>query len=143
MVSVNRAHPADSIVLVFDGNCGVCTRLAQWVQRIDHHGRVRIEPSQGPGVRERFGLTEADARSAAWAFSLPIDGHREGFRWRGAEAVARALDAICETRLWVPLVRIWGIRQAAAWCYSWVARHRSRFPGVAPWCEQFPGSCER
>ena len=35
-------------VLFFDGECGLCQRLVRLMLRLDHHGRLRFAPLQGP-----------------------------------------------------------------------------------------------
>lgn len=73
--------------LIFDGQCGFCTRSVQWLRRLDRHGRIRLHPLQDDAVLARFELTEEQARGAVWV----IDA--EGRRLQGAEAVAAAVDA--------------------------------------------------
>src|SRR5699024_6022982 len=90
----NSAPEAPGIDLVFDGDCGFCTRSALWIQGRDRDGRVHLHPLQRPGVLERFGLTHEEALSAVWAFRRG-GGAGAGFRstppYRGAAAVNLAL----------------------------------------------------
>ena len=125
--------------LVFDGQCGFCTRAAGWIRRLDRRGRVRIHPSQGVGVLERFGLSEAAAHSAAWTFGSDGAGRTVGHE--GAAAVAGALDAALGLRVFLPFYRLPGVRWVQDRVYRWVAEHRYLLRGVTPWCQEHPEDC--
>ncbi|MFV0258201.1 MAG: thiol-disulfide oxidoreductase DCC family protein [Acidimicrobiales bacterium] len=113
-------------ILVFDGDCGFCTRVAGWAER-------RLPP--GPMVvpwqvldLDRLGLDREQVETAAYW----IDGSR---RWRGHEALARAAlamgppYAVVGAVLCVPPVS-W----MAAIGYRLVARFRHRLPGGTANC---------
>ncbi|RKQ37230.1 DUF393 domain-containing protein [Kocuria tytonis] len=139
--------------MVFDGNCGFCTRAVGWVRVLDRHGRIELHPWQGPGVLERFGLTPEQGNTTVWAVPAehvtPVGsgtgtgtgtGTQDGAT-HGARAVSAILDTALGTRCFgafygLPLA---GRSQEAV--YRWVAAHRGSFPGVTPWCEQHPGQC--
>lgn len=120
--------------LVFDGRCGFCTRSVDWLRRLDRAGRVRFHPYQQAGVLTRFGLTEDEAGSAAWAFA---GGRRAG----GAGAVNLALDAALGTTLFSAVYHLPGIRWVQDRAYRWVAGHRHLLPGTTPWCRRYPDEC--
>ncbi|GEC98991.1 hypothetical protein KVA01_11460 [Kocuria varians] len=125
--------------VVFDGNCGFCTRAVGWAQKLDRGHRVELHASQVPGVLDRFGVTPEQADAAVWAVreEWGVGGHAVG----GAHAVAVVLD----TALGIHVTeRVYGlplIGRALEAAYRWVAEHRRHFPGVTPWCEQHPGQC--
>ncbi|WP_058235042.1 thiol-disulfide oxidoreductase DCC family protein [Devriesea agamarum] len=125
---------ADAIDLVFDGKCGFCTRSVMWVKGLDRHNRVRLHPSQRPGVREEFDLTEEQTRAAAWGF-------RQGKRYAGAAAINLAVDAALGIRIFSALYRVPGLRQVQNAGYGWVVKNRYRLPGMAPWCNSHPADC--
>lgn len=129
-----------TIDLVFDGHCAFCTRAANWIERLDRAGRVRLHPLQRPGVLERFGLTEGEALTAAWVFEADAAG-RPLRPLRGAAAVNRAIDAALGTRVCSALYRVPGIWWIEDLAYQWIADHRSWFPGATPWCAANPGDC--
>jgi len=118
--------------LLFDGTCGPCTRLANWVRRQDREGRLEVLPNQGPGVLQRLGLTRAEADRAAWLIEPG------GQRHEGAAAVSRALELLGGGWRVLALPYRFGpaarLEEAA---YRWVARNRHRFArfGVTPECE--------
>lgn len=122
--------------LIFDGYCGVCTRMIHWIRAQDRHGRITAVPSQVPGVLERFGLTREAADREVWAF----DG--AGNVWSGAEAVFRTLEVLGWTRL-AAWSRRSPVKQLAGPCYHWFARHRHWFArwGAPPECADPARGC--
>ena len=134
--------------VVFDGQCGVCTRAALWLAARDRRGRIRVHPAQRPGVLTEFGISEEAASQAAWAFEAR--GPRSGSgavpstdraSYRGAAAINRALDVAFGIRVFLPLYRLPGIRWAQDRVYQWVAENRFRLRGVTPWCQTHPEDC--
>lgn len=120
--------------LVFDGQCGFCTRCAGWLHRLDRRKQVRLRPFQGHGVLTECGLTAAQAAaSVSW-----IDNDT-GRQASGAEAVNLALAAALGTR--APLVLYRFTRPVQERLYRLVARNRHRLPGVRPYCETHPTEC--
>jgi predicted DCC family thiol-disulfide oxidoreductase YuxK len=122
-------------VLIFDGNCGMCTRARNGLLRLNRTGRLRTEPMQKPGVAERVGVTaERLAESGWWLDS-------SGAVFAGAEAINAALCAAVGTRLPLWFYRVPGIGALQERIYRWVAVHRYRFRGVTPLCESAPEQC--
>jgi predicted DCC family thiol-disulfide oxidoreductase YuxK len=74
----------DRLILLYDGDCVFCERLARWVERRDAAGRVAVRAGQGGGA-EAVGLTQAEAARAAWAVEPG------GRRFEGAAAISRVL----------------------------------------------------
>ncbi|WP_336251061.1 DUF393 domain-containing protein [Stomatohabitans albus] len=126
-------HP--TVDLVFDGQCGFCTRSVNWIKRLDRHARINVHPAQRLGVREQFGLTEADTQNAAWVFS-------NGRRTAGAAAINLALDAALGVRFFSVLHRLPGLHWAQERTYHWISAHRYLLRGVTPWCTAHPEDCE-
>ncbi|MFN8474861.1 MAG: DCC1-like thiol-disulfide oxidoreductase family protein [Anaerolineae bacterium] len=103
------------------------------VQRLDRHQRVHIVPFQQPGVLTDAGLTVAQAEGAAWV----VDGR--GRRYRGAAAINAALAAALGWP-WLLSAYFWpGVMGVEDAVYAWVARNRSHFPGLTPYCDR-PGA---
>jgi predicted DCC family thiol-disulfide oxidoreductase YuxK len=125
------------VALIFDGTCGFCTWTVRLVQALDRRHRVTVAPFQKPGVPEAHGLTVAQCEGAAWAVTT-TPHHR---RYRGAGAVNAALSAVLGTAWPLRLYRLPAIRQLQDAVYTWIARNRSRFPGVTPYCEEYPAEC--
>ncbi|NJK43475.1 MAG: DUF393 domain-containing protein [Pleurocapsa sp. SU_196_0] len=123
-----------SVVLVFDGHCGFCTRFVRWLVRQDRHARLEAMAWQQPTVLERTGLTRAQVRNAAWC---KFDG-----RWyRGAAAIEVALAVVTGWRWVMAVHRIPGIAQLQNLGYAWIAQHRHWFRGVAPYCRTATPPC--
>jgi predicted DCC family thiol-disulfide oxidoreductase YuxK len=72
------------LILVYDGECEFCTRLARWVERHDRLGRVAVKPNQEPGLIESLGLTREEVERASWV----VEGER---RFEGAAGISRVL----------------------------------------------------
>lgn len=122
-------------ILFFDGVCGMCTRSANFVLKVNRTGGVQIEPLQGPGVAERLGIAPSDLlESTRWLDS-------SGAVYSGAEAANAAMSAALGTKFPLVLYRIPGIRFIEDAIYRWVAAHRYRFPGTTPYCESHPAAC--
>lgn len=119
--------------LVFDGNCGFCTRSVDWLRRLDRHHRVDTRPLQMPGAPESVRSTRAECLDQVqW---LGDDGYRRS----GAEAVNAALGAALSTRLPLALYRISAGAQERV--YTWVAANRHRLPGTTPHCRTHADEC--
>lgn len=119
--------------IIFDGECGFCTRSAGWLRRLDRRGRVDLRPWQGHGVLTWSGLGREQAMASVWW--LGSDGQRA----RGAEAVNVALSAALGTRLPLLLYRV--TRRPQERVYAWVAANRHRLRGVTPYCTSRPQDC--
>lgn len=117
-------------ILVFDGDCGMCTTCADLVQR-----RLRRSPDDydvAPSQRldlPSLGLTQEQCDEALqW---VAADGRTSS----GHDAVA---DLLAASRWWVrpvaSLLRLPGLHALAGVGYRWVAGHRQVFPGGTPAC---------
>jgi predicted DCC family thiol-disulfide oxidoreductase YuxK len=122
-------------VLVFDGRCGMCTRVVNRLARWDRTGRLRIEPFQAPGMADRLGVPEDRLPESAWW----LDSSGAVF------AGARAMNAALSTALGTPvpswIYRLPAVGAAQNAVYRWVAAHRYRFRGETPLCEAEPARC--
>lgn len=75
-------------MLVYDGGCGICTRMAHWVaRRLPEDDGAAVEPWQRLDL-EALGLSRTDVDSAAWWIGA------EGSKHRGHRAIAVSLRAI-------------------------------------------------
>jgi predicted DCC family thiol-disulfide oxidoreductase YuxK len=114
--------------LVYDADCGFCTRSAWWAGARMGPGN-RVVASAGLDL-DRAGLTQADVDAAAWW--LGSDGSRR----RGHLAIAAALRECGGA--WPLLGRVIGSRllsPIAARAYDAVARNRGRLPGSDGTCD--------
>ena len=114
-------------VLVFDGDCSICTTLAGFVER-RMRPRYRVAPWQRLDLGA-LGLT-ADACAEALQF---VDA--DGRVFAAQDAVARLL--LASAWWWRPfgaVLLVPGVRWVAGVVYRWVARNRSSLPGGTPAC---------
>lgn len=122
-------------VLLYDGVCGLCTRVVQWVLRVDRGGELKFAPLQGELAQAvRLRHPEMDgADTMAW-LEFPDE--------RGPERLLLRSDAVL--RLWTYLKGPWGMLAALGSrvprplrdrLYEQVARRRMRWFGAADKCE--------
>lgn len=121
--------------LIFDGECGFCTRSRNVLVRLDRRHRVSTVPFQRRGVPEQVGVSREDL--AASVYWLDDDGSR----YSGAHAVNAALSAALGTSLPLRVYRAPGVRTVQEAVYRWVSNNRHRLPGTTPWCTSHPDSC--
>lgn len=108
-------------VVVYDGECTVCTRTVNTLRDWDRDARFELVPYQAEGVPERF----PDISAADFERSVQLIGP-EG-RFQGAAAVEKILALVPRARPASWLFRIPLVRPIAEWFYRWFARHRRRF----------------
>ena len=121
--------------VVFDGQCGFCTRCVGWARRLDRGHRLAFHPFQDPLTLDAFRLSPGQGRSSVWT----IDD--DGARLSGAAAAAAVLDTALGTRVFGRGYRLPGVGPCLEAAYRWVAAHRYRLPGVTPWCAEHPEDC--
>lgn len=117
-------------VLIYDGDCGVCTRLARLAAR-----RVRRHPGS-------FAVAAYQDLDLA-PLGLTAERCDEALQWVEADGRVRsAQDAVAAVlragRLWQRplglLLLAPGINALAGVVYGWVAANRHRLPGGTPAC---------
>lgn len=115
------------LILLFDGNCGLCDRAVQWVLRRDAGGTMRFAPLQSAVGREA--LTRLPELAGVDSMVLL---HREGAWIRST--------AVLETARYVG--GIWGLavlgylipRPLRDWMYDQVAKRRLALFGRVESC---------
>jgi predicted DCC family thiol-disulfide oxidoreductase YuxK len=112
-------------VVVYDGDCGVCSRFVARLARWDTNQQFEIVPSQAPSVRTRFPWISDDA----YRRSVQLIRLADGQTWEGAAAI-RVITRHAPAVRWTSwLFALPG----AEWAYRWFARNRYRI-GSAPSC---------
>lgn len=123
------------MVLLYDGDCALCTRAVSRLRRWTAPGAVEFVSFRSSGVLDRFPRVSAAACEQAMQLILPdgrvISGAEGGFRILATRWWLRPL-------LWVYLVP--GVRQTIDAAYRVIARNRLRF-GRAGACDH--GACAR
>jgi predicted DCC family thiol-disulfide oxidoreductase YuxK len=119
--------------LIYDGDCGICTRLAAFAGR-RLRPRADVRASQELDLAA-YGVTEAECAEALQFVS------RTGAVYAAQDAVAHLL--LVSGRIWRPaghLLRAPGVNALAGVVYRWVARNRYRLPGASDACAVPPGA---
>lgn len=123
----------ESWVVVFDGHCRVCSRVAGVLRAWDR-GQLEVLPSQAPGVQARFPWIPA----RAYQESLQLVGPG-GQTWQGAAAIEKLLDVLPRGR-WISWIfSIPFARALADRFYRWFARNRYRL-GCGEHCRYRPAA---
>ena len=119
----------DRPTLVYDADCGFCTRSVQFVQRwVDRRDRYDVRPWQSLDLAA-VGLTAQDCDEAAQFVTA------DGAVRSGQRAIASA--ATHGAPGWRPvgaLLMAPGVSWVAARAYRWVADHRHQLPGGTAAC---------
>lgn len=123
-------------VLIYDGDCGFCTRSVRWATRLPV--RMRVLPWQQANLTAYRTTTARAQHEVLW---VSVTGRVTG----GAEAVAEMLKSgtqPCPIFGWIISAPV--ARSFAEWGYRWVANNRYRLPGSTPACQlpraQRPGA---
>jgi len=115
------------LLALYDGDCGICTRSAHWLARIDRRHRLDVRPLQAIG---------ADAGAVPPPEELLRALHvraSDGVWHRGGDAVLTAVEALPGGACIGRLVRRTALRRLVEPAYRLVANHRrlaSRLLGV-------------
>jgi predicted DCC family thiol-disulfide oxidoreductase YuxK len=119
-------------MLVFDGDCGFCTRSAHWLAA-HTADPLQVVPYQALDLAT-LSLSEHDVTHYAWW----LDGGR---RARGHRAIARAL-LTCRApwSLIGRLILLPPLSWLGAPMYRLIARYRGRLPGATTACRLPPPS---
>lgn len=125
--SQNRTY-----TVVYDGDCSVCTKLANQLDKWDRRDDLEIISSQTPGVSARFPWIPA----RAYVEALQIVA-ADGTTWQGAEAIEKLLDVLPKGRLVSWIFKIPFVRPLADRFYRWFARNRYRL-GCGEHCQSRP-----
>ena len=108
-------------VLIYDGDCAMCTRWMERVRRWDRDGRIEALPLQSPVVAARFPQLTHDALMEAMHFVEP-DGRVSA----GAQAAERMLRILPLGGGLGWLFHLPGARRIADRVYRTVAANRAR-----------------
>ncbi len=123
------------LVLLFDGTCGPCTRVAKWVRQHDTEGRILVLPNQTAGVCKTWNLSRAEANRSVYLIL------QDGSRFEGAAAFSRVFAELGGAWRWLASPhRVSPVAALEELVYRWLARNRRRFGWLTatPECEQ-PG----
>ena len=120
-------------LLLFDGDCAMCSSLVRFVARRDKHRRIGLEPLRSDAARAQLALHGMVAPPADTLVYL-----RKGqLLTRSTAALYVARDLTGPWRLaFILIVVPRSLRNAV---YRLVAKHRHRFMGPQDSCDWSPG----
>jgi predicted DCC family thiol-disulfide oxidoreductase YuxK len=104
--------------LIYDGECGICRRSVELLQRWDREQVLRFVPFQDTAAVARFGIA---LPKLAAAMHLILPGGRV---YPGADAIPRLLELFPGKRRLAPLFRVPGVLPLARRIYAWIAIRR-------------------
>ena len=104
--------------LIYDGECGICRQVVEWLQRWDREHRLRYVPFQDEGAVARFGIA-LPALAAAMHLVFP-----DGRVYAGADAVPELGKLLPGKRWWAWGFAVPGVRPVARRVYRRIAERR-------------------
>lgn len=132
-VAAARAAVTRPVVL-YDGDCRMCTRLARLLRRLDRGGTLEVVAGQDVPIERRFPWITRSALAEALHLVQP-----GGETIAGATAVAEIVRLLPGGALPAWVLRLPGVRSLADVAYRWVARNRHAL-GCGAHCRYVPGS---
>lgn len=133
---LGRPRAAASVVALFDGRCGVCSRSARLIAERDRRSRVERLDLRDAVAADRFPDFSPDA---VRALMHAVDA--EGTVYVGIDAVLRVFDELPRWSVLARLLRVPGFYLLASMGYQIFARNRLWFnrwlpaPEGAPLCQ--------
>lgn len=124
-VDANPAPGSGSLVVLYDGDCGLCRDTVRRLRRWDHEGRFEFVPL---GVAAAFGrpLLERLAAEGHLGDAVHVVDEATGRVVSGGHAALAILDALPGGWLLRPWAAIPATAAAADVVYRVAARHRDR-----------------
>ena len=108
--------------VVYDGNCNVCSRIVDVLERRDRDERLEIISSASVGAAGRFPWI----LPTAYAESLQVIRTADNRTWQGAAAVEQLLDVLPKGRFISWIFSLPFARPIAEKLYRAFARNRYR-----------------
>lgn len=124
-----------NVMVIFDGECGMCTRTIRKLHDWDRRGVLEFRPCQNLSLDGFYGVTPTKCLREVWAVA------EDGTIASGSAAAALILSALVNNRWPYRIGELPGIRHAMDFGYHVIARNRRKFPGEKPWCQQHPEDC--
>ena len=115
-------------IVFYDGECGLCQRSVQWLQRHDPEGVLRYAPLEGETANRTLPALGRDR--GAWSLMYQ-DEHGT---YRASEGVLRAVKRLGGAWALAAAVALLVPRAVRDWVYRAIARNRYRWFGRADVC---------
>lgn len=123
------------LTVVFDGHCGVCTRIVRIIKGWDKRDALTFRTCQSLPDRGWNGIRRMQCNLTIFAVA------EDGSTTRGSEAMMLILTVALNNAWPYRIGQLPGIRQVLHRGYRWVAKNRRKLPGETPWCQQHPEDC--
>ena len=124
-----------TITVIFDGECGVCTRTIRKLGEWDRRKALTFRPCQSVPLDGVNGVTPAQCLRSVWAIAA------DGTIAEGSDAAALILTGLVNNRWPYRIARLPVVRQLLQIGYRFIADNRRRLPGAPLWCQQHPEQC--
>ncbi len=128
-----------SPVLLFDGICGLCDSLVQWVIRRDPRGVIHfasLQSERGRALARDAGIPGGEIEALHTVYFLA-----HGRAYGRSEAIRHLLLFLPAPWRWLGFMFVLPV-EANDFCYSWVAHRRYRVFGKRDSC-RIPSARER
>jgi predicted DCC family thiol-disulfide oxidoreductase YuxK len=109
------------LVLLYDHNCPLCRKLAEFVERLDKEALIEIVDHEDEGVRERFPDLNLDRVRQQLTVCDQMNR-----AWHGVEAIRRITDLLPGLRRFSWIYRLPGVTPAVGGLYRSINRQRKR-----------------
>jgi predicted DCC family thiol-disulfide oxidoreductase YuxK len=122
------AFPDDRPILIFDGNCVLCSTFVQFILRVDKKRRFRLMPAQSPlgaALYKHFDLAPVDYET-----NILLE---DGRAWLKSEGSIRIFERLGFPWSLMSIGRLLP-RPVRDWLYEIIARNRLRWFGVRQTC---------
>jgi predicted DCC family thiol-disulfide oxidoreductase YuxK len=122
------AFPDDRPIVIFDGNCVLCSSFAQFILRVDRRHRFRLMTAQTPlgaALYAHYGLFDDDYRT-----NILLE---DGRVWLKSEGSIRIFMGLGFPWSMAALAKVLP-RSLRDWLYDVVARNRLRWFGRRETC---------
>ncbi len=113
-------------ILVFDGNCGFCTRFIDWLNNKDKNKLIEYIPSQ---ILGDFGLKIINDPQKSVILLA------SGCEMIGGRAIFKYFDIILDSSTFSKIYNFPFMDILVENTYNFIAKNRKFFPGVTPWCQ--------
>ena len=118
----------ESLIILFDGDCGLCNAALQFVVARDSSRRFQfasLSSAVAGRLLARFEIKETTLESV-----VLLDGNTAYLR---SDAALRIVGQLGRPWRWLGVLRVVP-RPVRDWVYDWVARHRHRWFGKRSRC---------
>lgn len=106
-------------MLIYDGNCSVCSTAVDWIREKQKKDAFEMLPCQSPEVKKRFPDVKQEICMRSVQLILPDGSIRSG-----EKAVPEVLKRLKRYGAAAALFRLPGVGIAARVLYRWFSRHR-------------------